>query len=131
MIAVEVVRPASLELAAKEIALTPGATAELRGKVSRVAPFAEEVVVKLEGLPAGSRPSPSEVAADVAEFTLTLKVADDAAPAEARANAVVAFKLGGKDYSVAPGPLALKVARQGMSPPRRSRGGSRLRPAAA
>ena len=109
MIAVEVVRPATLELAAKEITLTPGATAELRGKVSRVAPFAQEVVVKLEGLPAGVKAEPVRVAADVAEFTLTLKAADDAAPAQARANAVVAFKLGGKDYSGAPGPLALKV----------------------
>ena len=109
MIAVEVVRPATLELAAEEIALTPGATAELRGRVSRVAPFAQEVVVKLEGLPAGVKAEPVKVAADVAEFTLTLKAADDVAPVQARANAVLAFKLGGKDYSGEPGPLALKV----------------------
>src|SRR5262249_50068410 len=39
MIAVEVVRPARLELAATEIELAPGVSAELRGKITRVAPF--------------------------------------------------------------------------------------------
>ena len=108
MIAVEVVRPATLELAAKEVTLMPGDTAELRGTVSRVAPFAQEVVVRLEGLPAGVKAEPVRVAADVAEFTLTIKAADDMAPAQARAHAVMAFKLGGKDEP-GPAPLALKV----------------------
>ena len=85
----------------------PPPSSGARSPASRPSP--QEVVVKLEGLPAGVKAEPVRVAADVAEFTLTLRAADDTAPAQARANAVVAFKLGGKDYSGAPGPLALKV----------------------
>jgi hypothetical protein len=111
MITVEVVRPASLELAATEIDLAPGDCAELRGKVTRVAPFAQEVEVKLDGLPAGVKAAPVKVAADASEFTLTLEAAGDAVPvpAAALAHAVLAFRLGDKNAAGAPVPLKLKV----------------------
>jgi hypothetical protein len=109
MIAVEVVRPASLELTATEINLTPGGSAELRGKVIRVAPFAEEVEVKVDGLPVGIKAAPVKVAADASEFTLTLEAAGDAVPAAALANAVLAFRLGDKNAAGAPVPLSVKV----------------------
>jgi hypothetical protein len=109
MFAVEVVRPASLELASKEIDLTPGASVELRGKVTRVAPFAQEVEVKLDGLPAGVKAAPVKVAAKDSEFTLTLKAAADAVPVAAQPNAVLAFKLGDKNSTSAPVPLSVKV----------------------
>jgi hypothetical protein len=109
MIAVEVVRPASLELAATEINLTPGGSAELRGKVTRVAPFAQEVEVKLDGLPVTIKAAPVKVAADASEFTLTLEAAGDAVPVAALANAVLAFKLGDKNAAGAPVPVTVKV----------------------
>jgi hypothetical protein len=109
MIAVEVVRPASLELAATEIDLTPGDSAELRGKVTRVAPFAQEVEVKLDGLPVGVKATPVKVAEDASEFTLTLEAAGNAVPVAAQANAVLAFRLGDKNAAGAPVPLSVKV----------------------
>jgi hypothetical protein len=109
MIAVEVVRPASLELAATEIDLTPGNSAALRGKVTRVAPFAQEVEVKLDGLPAGVKAAPVKVAADASEFTLTLEAAGDAVPTTTPASAVLAFRLGDKNAAGAPVPLSVKV----------------------
>jgi hypothetical protein len=109
MIAVEVVRPASLELAATEIDLTPDRSAELRGKVTRVAPFAQEVEVKLDGLPAGVKAAPVKVAADASEFVLTLEAAGDAVPTTALANAVPAFKLGDRNAAGASVPLGVNV----------------------
>jgi hypothetical protein len=109
MITVEVVRPASLELAVEEIALKPGATAELKGRITRVAPFAQDVEVKLEGLPAGVKAEPVKVAAKASEFTLTLRAAADTARVEAHARVVLAFRLGDMPYSSAPRPLSLKV----------------------
>jgi hypothetical protein len=109
MIAVEVVHAASLELAATEIDLTPGDSAELRGKVTRVAPFAQDVEVKLDGLPVGVKAPPIKVAADASEFTLTLEAAGDAVPVAALANAVLAFRLGDKNAAGAPVPLSVKV----------------------
>jgi hypothetical protein len=109
MIAVEVVCPASLELAATEVDLTPGDSAALRGKVIRVAPFAQEVEVKLDGLPVGIKAAPVKVAADASEFTLTLQAAGDAVPAAAPAHVVLAFRLGDKNATGAPVPLKLNV----------------------
>jgi hypothetical protein len=109
MIAVEVVRPASLELAASEIDLTPGGSVELRGKVTRVAPFAQEVEVKLDGLPVGVKAAPVKVATDASEFTFTLETAGDAVPVAALANAVLAFRLGDKDVAGASLGLSVKV----------------------
>jgi hypothetical protein len=109
MIAVEVVRPASLELAATEIDLTPGDSAELRGKVTRVAPFAQDVEVKLDGLPIGVKAAPVKVAADASDFTLTLEAAGDALPVAALADAVLAFKIGDKNAAGAPVRLSVKV----------------------
>jgi hypothetical protein len=109
MIVVEVVRPASLELAATQIDLAPGDSAELRGRVTRVAPFAQEVEVKLDGLPVGVKAAPVKVAAEASDFTLTLEAAGDAVPVTALANAVLAFRLGDKDAAGAPVHLSVKV----------------------
>lgn len=109
LLEVEVVRPAGVQLAAVEVAIGPGATAEIPGTIARVAPFAGPVAVKLEGLPAGVTAEPVEVAAGVSAFTVTLRAAADAKPAEAEARAVLTLKLGEAEATVAGGPLRLKV----------------------
>jgi hypothetical protein len=110
MIPIEVVRPVRLELTDNDVTLEPGATVELRGKLSRAAPFAEVVEVSLDGLPAGVQAERVKVPADATDFTITLKAAANATPAaQVRPVAVPGFKLGGKDHLGAPVPLILKV----------------------
>jgi hypothetical protein len=109
MIAVEIIRPVTLDLAATEIALSPRATALLRGKVTRVAPFAQEVHVKLDGAPAGVKAEPVKVAADASEFTLTIEAAPGAAAARSQAQVILAYKLGDKDILSPPQALNVRV----------------------
>jgi hypothetical protein len=109
MIAVEVVRPATMEFASREIDLRPGDSAELSGTVTRVAPFAQEVEVKLEELPAGVKAAPVKVAANASEFTITLVAGADTVPGAVQVKAVLGFALGGKNSTSAPVPLSVKV----------------------
>lgn len=109
MIAVEIVRPAALELAVKEIRLKPGTSVTLTGKLTRIAPFAEEVEVKLNGLPPGVKADPVKVATMDSEFLLTLQ-ADKLAPAaEANATAVMSYMTGNKVDTGVPVPLRVTV----------------------
>ena len=109
LIEVEVVPPASLELPEGEIAIAPAGAVELEGKVARVEPFAGHVVVRLDDLPPGITAEPVEIEADASEFTLTLRAAADAAPAEARPRAILTCELGDQEGLVTHGPLSLKV----------------------
>ena len=121
LIAAEVVRPASLEWAAKEVVIERGAKVELKGKVARVAPFAKKVVVRLDGLPAGVTAEPVEVAADASEFTVTLKATADATPTAAQAKAVLTFKVGDKERSRRGGAPESESTRQVIRPPNSAR----------
>ena len=107
-IAVNVVRPASVELSpAPDI--KAGSTVEIQGKLIRKGPFKEPVTLKLEGLPAGLKADPITVAPDKSDFAFKLIAEDKAAPASASARVAVAFQLNKKDYSTPPAPLAVKV----------------------
>ncbi len=110
-VTLDVVRPATLELAAPNLEVKAGQTVELKGKVMRRGPFKEAVKVQLNGLPGGLKAEPVDVAADAFEFTI--KIVADAGAGESQANTQVAmaFKVGGKDYNIPPTPLALKVVK--------------------
>lgn len=110
-VTLDVVRPATVELAAPNLEIKAGQTVELKGKVVRRGPFKEALKVQLNGLPAGLKADPVDLAADASEFTI--KVIADAGAAEAQANAQVAlaFKIGDKDYATPPTPLAVKVVK--------------------
>ncbi len=53
-ITLNLVKPATVELASKALEIKPGATFELKGTVVRKGTFKEPVTVKVNNLPAGS-----------------------------------------------------------------------------
>jgi hypothetical protein len=108
-VAITVVRPAELQLAAANLEVKAGQTAELKGKVVRKSPFAEPVTVKVNGLPAGLKAEPVTVAPDASDFTIAVIAEEAAAAAMANGNVAMAFQVNKKDYTVPPTPLAVKV----------------------
>ncbi len=107
----EVVRPATVELASPKFEIKPGETFELKGKIVRRAPFKQPVKVQLNGLPAGLKADPIDLAAEASEFTVKVVAEAGAAAAEAGAQLALAFKLGDKDYAFPPTPVAVKVVK--------------------
>ncbi len=83
-VTIEVVRPASVELAVSSTEIKAGETFELKGKVARKGPFKEPVTVKLDGLPGGVKADPVTVPPDQSEFTLKLVADPKAAVGQAR-----------------------------------------------
>jgi hypothetical protein len=110
-VTVTVVRPASLELAAPNVEIKPGANVEIKGKVVRKPALKAPIVVSLADLPAGLKAEPVTVAPEAADFTLNLVADPAAADAMAEAKVNIAFKIGDKDYATPPTPLAVKVAK--------------------
>ncbi len=109
VVALTVVRPAALELAASSIDVKAGTTVELKGKVSRKGTFNEPVTVRVNGLPAGLKADPVTVPAGAASFVVKI-VAEPKAPAGSTgAQVALAFQVQKKDYPVPPTPLAIKV----------------------
>ncbi|MDR3633383.1 MAG: hypothetical protein P4L84_06065 [Isosphaeraceae bacterium] len=108
-VTLNVVRPASLEMAAPALEVKAGATFELKGKVVRKGPFKEPVTVKINGLPAGLKADPVTVAPESTEFTAKVVADPKAAAATATANVVLAYQVNKKDYPPAPVSLAVKV----------------------
>jgi hypothetical protein len=109
-VTLRVVKPAELEMSVKVVEIKPGATAELKGKLTRKGAFKNKVTVKVNGLPAGLKAEPVTVAADDTEFTLKLSADPKAAPATASASVALAFQVNKKDYPAPPSaPLAVKV----------------------
>jgi hypothetical protein len=105
-----VVRPASVELASATIDVKAGATAEVKGKVTRRAGFKEPVTVKLSGLPAGTKADSVTVAPDSSEFTVKLVAEEKASAATASGKLALAFQSNKKDYPAPPtAPLTVKV----------------------
>lgn len=99
---IRVVRPATIELEAPALEVKAGATAELKGKVVRQGPFKQEVVIKVDGLPAGTKVEPITLAGDATEFVLKVSADAGAAAAEGQAKVTGAFKIGDKDYPAPP-----------------------------
>jgi len=108
-VTLEVVRPATLELAAPGIEIKAGTTMEVKGKVVRRGPFKDPVTVKFQGLPAGLKADPVTVPPDKSDFSAPVVADPKAAPATAGANVTLAFQVQKKDYSLPAVPLAVKV----------------------
>ena len=106
---INVIRPASVELASAAIEIKAGATAEFKGKVLRKGAFKEPVTVKVNGLPAGLKADPVTVPADASEFTVKLSAEAKAAPATAPASVALAFQVNKKDYPAPTAALSVKV----------------------
>jgi hypothetical protein len=106
---VRVVHPASLALETATIEAKPGSSAELKGRVVRVGVFDGPVTVKINGLPAGVNAEPVSVARGVSSFRLKLAVDAKAPPSTTTAQAVLAFQVEKKDYSIPSAPVLLKV----------------------
>ncbi|MFO0908327.1 MAG: hypothetical protein U0794_08195 [Isosphaeraceae bacterium] len=104
-----VVRPAEVSLAAPSVEVKPGATVEVKGKVSRKGTFGDPVTVKLNGLPGGTKADPVTVPAGQSDFTMKLVADAKAAPATASATAALAFQINKKDYPAPTAPLSVKV----------------------
>jgi Fe2+ transport system protein FeoA len=109
VVMLDVVRPATVELAAASLEVKAGATVEVKGKVVRNGPFKEPVAVKVNGLPAGLKADPVTVAPDAKEFTLKIVAEPNAAPATGGATVALAFQVNKKDYPAQTAPLAVKV----------------------
>lgn len=107
----EVARPVAVELAAPKFEIKPGETFELKGKLNRKAPFKQPVKVQLNGLPAGLKADPIDLAAEATEFTIKVVADAGAAAAEATAQLALAFKLGDKDYAFPPTPVPVKLVK--------------------
>ncbi len=109
VVTLSVVKPATVELATAAVEVNAGGSVEVKGKVLRKGAFKEPVTVKLNGLPAGLKAEPATVAADAAEFTLTIAAEEKAAAATASANVALAFQVNKKDYPAPTAPLSVKV----------------------
>jgi hypothetical protein len=108
-VSINVVRPASVVLAAAATEIKAGTTVEVKGKVVRKGAFKDPVVIKLEGLPAGLKADPVTVAPDKADFAIKVIADAKAAATTASARVTPAFQVNKKDYSTPPTPLAVKV----------------------
>jgi hypothetical protein len=108
-VTLNVIRPASLELAAPAIEAKAGSTTELKGKIVRKGPFKEPVTVKITGLPAGLKADPVTVAPEQSDFTVPVIADEKAAVAQATANVAIAFQVNKKDYPTPAVPLTVKV----------------------
>jgi hypothetical protein len=108
-VTLDVVRPASVELAAPGVEIKSGSAAEVKGKVVRRGGFKEPVALKVNGLPAGVKAEPVTVAADASEFTLKLSADEKAAAGSATANVATAFQVNKKDYPAQTAAVAVKV----------------------
>ncbi|MDB5349379.1 MAG: hypothetical protein JWN86_626 [Planctomycetota bacterium] len=108
---IEVVRPASVTLAAPAIEIKAGATVEVKGTIVRKAAFKEPVKVSLTALPAGLKAEPVTVAPEAVEFTIKVQADAGAAAAMANAQVTIAFQINKKDYPTPPTGLAVKVVK--------------------
>jgi hypothetical protein len=108
-VTLNIVRPASIELAAAALEVKAGATSELKGKVVRKNPFKEPVTVKVNGLPAGLKADAVTVAPDKADFSIAVVADAKAAATSANVNVATAFQVNKKDYPAQTVPLAVKV----------------------
>jgi hypothetical protein len=108
-VTLNVVKPAAVELATKALEIKAGTSIEVKGKVVRKGGFKEAVTVKLNGLPAGLKAEPVNVAADATEFTAKIAAEEKAAAATAEVSVALACQVNKKDYPAPTAPLTVKV----------------------
>ncbi len=108
-VTLNVVPPASLELAAKTLEIKSGTTVELKGKINRKGSFDAPVTIKINGLPAGLKADPVTIAGKESNFVVKVVAEPKAPAASADTRVALAFQVEKKDYSIAPSPLAVKV----------------------
>ena len=109
-VTLNVVPPASLELAATRARDQAGRDGRAQGKIVRKGSFNAPVTVKINGLPAGLKADPVTVAGKdsaISSSKSSPKPKPPAATADTRI--ALAFQVEKKDYPVAPTPLAVKV----------------------
>ncbi len=104
-----IVPPASVAIAAPELEIKPGATAELKATIVRKGGYDGAVTVKINGLPSGLKADPVTVAGNDSSFTVKVVADAKAAPAAAATQVALLYQVEKKDYSVSPVPLAVKV----------------------
>jgi hypothetical protein len=100
-IAVTVVRPFTVELATAKLALSPGQTAVVKGKIQRQAIFKEAAQLKLDGLPKGvTLAAPLKaVAADQDTFQVELRADAKAPPVTANLSLTASTTIAGMAYA--------------------------------
>ena len=108
-VAVEVVRPATLEIASPSVEVKPGEGVEIKGTLVRKPAFKEPVKITINGLPGGLKADPVDLAPDASEFTLKIQADPGAGAASANVQVAPAFKIGDKDYPFPAGSVAVKV----------------------
>jgi hypothetical protein len=108
-VTLEVVRPASVELATPKVEIKPGTTVEIKGKVVRKGGYAEPVNVRFSAIPAGLKADPVTVAAGTTDFVAKLIADPKAAATTATAQVGLGLQVDKKDYPIPSLPLAVKV----------------------
>lgn len=110
-VAIEVVRPAALEVATPNIEIKSGGEFEFKGKVVRKPQLKEPVKVQINGLPGGLAAETVTVAPDASDFTLKIKADPGAAAANASSQVAISFQVNKKDYATPPTSVAVKVVK--------------------
>ena len=108
-VTLNIVPPATVEFTAPAIDIKPGATLEVKGKIVRKGGFDGPVTVKINGLPAGLKAEPVNLAGNASTFAVKIVADAKAAPASAGTQVAIAYQIEKKDYSVPPAALAVKV----------------------
>jgi hypothetical protein len=108
-VTLNLVRPAEVSLSAAAVEVKPGATVEVKGKLSRKGAFKDPVSIRINGLPAGLKADPVTVAPTASEFVVKVVADAKAPPSTATAQLAIAYQVNKKDYPTSPLPLAVKV----------------------
>jgi hypothetical protein len=109
-VTINVVRPASVDLAAPAIELKPGGSTEFKGRIVRKGSFNEPVTVRLNGLPTGLKADAVTVPPGSSSFSLKVSAEKSAPAIKATGQIVIAFQVQKKDYPVPPTPVAVTIA---------------------
>jgi len=108
-VTLKLVRPAELVLSTPAVAIKPGTTTEIKGKVERKGSFNESVTVRLNGLPAGLHAEAVVVAPGASDFVIKMIADAKAAAGSATTQLVSAYQVGKKDYPTSPLAMLVKV----------------------
>jgi hypothetical protein len=110
-VSINVVRPFIAELSAPVVAIKPGQTVQVKGKLQRRPVFKEAVQVKLEGLPTGLTlvAAPKPVAANQNEFLFELRAGAKMSPASVKLALTCSTTIGGMPYNHPVVPLPVQI----------------------
>ncbi len=115
-ITLQVVRPITVEMVTPSLAVQPGATVELKGKIVRKGGFKDPVTIKVDGLPKGLKADPVTLEGEAVEFALKVVAEADAADAKADAKVAPAFQINKKDYATPPTAVSVQVEKKSAPP---------------